>query len=78
MPGYQINSSCRSARLSLTTKGLSQSWVMFNYHLNMDSQIQNPNPNICKSAYFHLRNIVAVHCHLPDFASVQLTHALIT
>ena len=40
----------------------------------MECQIQN----ICKSAYFHLRNIGAVRSHLPDSATVQLVHALIT
>ena len=48
--------------------------VMFDCHLNMEYQIQN----ICKSAYFHLRNIGAVRSHLPDSATVQLVHALIT
>ena len=48
--------------------------VMFDCHLNMECQIQN----ICKSAYFHLRNIGAVRSHLPGSATVQLVHALIT
>ena len=48
--------------------------VMFDCHLNMECQIQN----ICKSAYFHLRNIGAVRSHLPDSATIQLVHALIT
>ena len=47
---------------------------MFDCRLNMECQIQN----ICKSAYFHLRNIRAVRSHLPVSATVQLVHALIT
>ena len=48
--------------------------VTFDCHVNMECQIQN----IYKSAYFYLRNIGAVHSHLPDFTAVQLVHALIT
>ena len=48
--------------------------VMFDCHLTMECQIQN----ICKSAYFLLRNIGAVRSHLPDSATVQLVHALTT
>ena len=48
--------------------------VMFDCHLNMECQIQN----FCKLAYVHLGNIGEVHSHLPDSATVQLVHDLIT
>ena len=48
--------------------------VIFDRHLNLESHINN----VCRSAYFHLRNIGSVRNMLSDDACSQLIHALVT
>ena len=48
--------------------------VMFDCRMSMEKQISN----ICRAAFFHLRNIGAIRGSLPDFAAAQLVHALVT
>ena len=48
--------------------------VIFHSHLNLESHINN----VCRSAYFHLRNIGSVRNMLSDDACSQLIHALVT
>ena len=48
--------------------------VIFDRHLNLESHINN----VCRSAFFHLRNIGSVRNMLSDDACSQLIHALVT
>ena len=48
--------------------------VIFDRHLNLESHINN----VCRSAYFYLRNIGSVRNMLSDDACSQLIHALVT
>ena len=48
--------------------------VIFDSHLNLESHINS----VCRSAYFHLRNIRTIRNMLTDDACSQLIHALVT
>ena len=48
--------------------------VIFDSHLNLESHINS----VCRSAYFHLKNIRTVRNMLTDDAYSQLIHALVT
>ena len=48
--------------------------VIFDSQLNLESHINS----VCRSAYFHLRNIRSVRSMLTDDASSQLIHYLVT
>ena len=48
--------------------------VIFDNHMSLDKQINN----ICKSAFFHLRNIGSIRNMLTDDACSQLIHSLVT
>ena len=52
----------------------SQSATAFDSHLNLESHINS----VCRSAYFHLRNIRSVRKMLTYDACSQLIHALVT
>ena len=47
--------------------------VMFDRHLNLESHIKGIN--VCRSVYFHFRNIGSVRNMLSDDACSQLIHA---
>ena len=48
--------------------------VIFDSHFNLESHINK----VCRSAYFHLRNIDSVRNMLSDDPCSQLIHALVT
>jgi hypothetical protein len=48
--------------------------VIFDEHLLMDKQINK----ICRTAYYHLRNIRAIRSYLTEDAAASLIHAFIT
>ena len=58
--------------LRLPTVSARNLGVIFDRHLNLESHINN----VCRSAYFHLRNIGSVRNMLSDDACSQLIHAL--
>ena len=60
-----------SSIISLSARNLG---VIFDSHLNLESHINT----VCRSAYFHLRNIRSVRNMLTDDACSQLIYALIT
>ena len=56
---------------SLSARNLG---VIFDSHLSLEPDINS----VCRSAYFHLRNIRSIRNMLTDNACSQLIHALIT
>jgi hypothetical protein len=48
--------------------------VVFDHNLNMDQQVTS----ICKSAFFHIRNIRKIRKYLPQYAAETVVHALVT
>ena len=66
----QINVGNTQIKPIASTRNLG---VIFDCHLNLESHI-----NVCRSAYFHLRNIGSVRNMLSDDACSQLIHALVT
>ena len=67
----QINVGNTHIRPTASARNLG---VIFDSHLNLESHINN----VCRSAYFHLRNIGSVRNMLSDDACSQLIHALVT
>ena len=67
----QINVGNTHNRPTASARNLG---VIFDSHLNLESHINN----VCRSAYFHLRNIGSVRNMLSDDACSQLIHALVT
>ena len=67
----QINVGNTEINPSLSARNLG---VIFDSHLNLESHINS----ICRSAYFHLRNIRSIRNMLTDNACSQLIHALVT
>ena len=67
----QINVSSTEINPSLSARNLG---VIFDSHLNLESHINY----VCRSAYFHLRNISSIRNMLTDNACSQLIHALVT
>ena len=66
----QINVGNTEINPSLSARNLG---VIFDSHLNLESHINS----VCRSAYFHLRNI-SIRIMLTDNACSQLIHALVT
>ena len=48
--------------------------VIFDSHLNVESHINS----VCRSAYFHLRDLRSVRNMLTDVTCSQLIHSLVT
>ena len=67
----QINVGNTEINPSLSARNLG---VIFDSHLNLESHINS----VCRSAYFHLRNIRSIRNMLTDNACSQLIHALVT
>ena len=67
----QINVGNTHIRPTASARNLG---VIFDSHLNLESHINN----VCRSAYFHLRNIGSVRNMLSDDACSQLIYALVT
>ena len=67
----QINVGNTEINPSLSARNLG---VIFDSHLNLESHIKS----VCRSAYFHLRNIRNIRNMLTDNACSQLIHALVT
>ena len=67
----QINVGNTEINPSLSARNLE---VIFDSHLNLESHINS----VCRSAYFHLRNIRSIRNMLTDNACSQLIHALVT
>ena len=67
----QINLGSTEINPSLSARNLG---VIFDSHLNLESHINT----VCRSAYFHLRNIRRIRNMLTDNACSQLIHALVT
>ena len=67
----QINVGNTHIRPTASARNLG---VIFDSHLNLESHINN----VCRSTYFHLRNIGSVRNMLSDDACSQLIHALVT
>ena len=67
----QINVGNTDIRPTASARNLG---VIFDSHLNLESHINN----VCRSAYFHLRNIGSVRNMLSDDVCSQLIHALVT
>ena len=67
----QINVGNTEINPSLSVRNLG---VIFDSHLNLESHINS----VCRSAYFHLRNIRSIRNILTDNACSQLIHALVT
>ena len=67
----QINVRNTEINPSLSARNLG---VIFDCHLNVESHINS----VCRSAYFHLRNIRSIRNMLTDNACSQLIHALVT
>ena len=65
----QINVGNTEINPSLSARNLR---VIFDSHLNLESQ------SVCRSAYFHLRNVRSIRNMLTDNACSQLIHALVT
>ena len=68
-----ITSSVGNSRIapSISARNLG---VIFDNHMSLDKQ----NCSICKSAFFHLRNIGSTRNMLTDDACSQLIHSLVT
>ena len=68
-----LNISVGNSRIapSLSARNLS---VIFDNHMSLDKQINS----ICKSAFFHLKNISSIRNMLTDDACSQLIHSLVT
>ena len=68
-----LNISVGNSRIapSLSARNLG---VIFDDHMSLDKQINS----ICKSAFFHLRNIGSIRNILTDDACSQLIHSLVT
>ena len=68
-----LNISVGNSRLapSLSARNLG---VIFDSHMSLDQQINS----ICKSAFFHLKNIDSIRNMLTDDACNQLIHSLVT
>ena len=67
----QIKVGNSQIKPSTTARNLG---VTFDSHLNLESHINS----VCRSAYFHLRNIRSVRNMLTYDACGQLIHALVT
>ena len=67
----QIKVGNSQIKPSTTARNLA---VTFDSHLNLESHINS----VCRSAYFHLRNIRSVRNMLTYDACSQLIHALVT
>ena len=67
----QINVGNNQIEPSSTARNLG---VIFDSHINLESHINS----VCRSAYFHLRDIRNVRNMLTYDACSQLIHALIT
>ena len=67
----KINVGNTEINPSLSARNLG---VIFDSHLNLESHINS----VCRSAYFHLRNIRSIRNILTDNACSQLIHALVT
>ena len=67
----QINVGSTEINPSLSARNLG---VIFDSHLNLESHINT----VCRSAYFHLRNIRSVRNMLTDNVCSQLFHTLVT
>ena len=67
----QINVANTKINPSLSARNLG---VIFDSHLNLESHINS----VCRSAYFHLRNIRSIRNMLTDNVCSQLIHALVT
>ena len=67
----QIKVGNSQIKPSTTARNLG---VTFDSHLNLESHINS----VCRSAYFHLRNIRSVRKMLTYDACSQLIHALVT
>ena len=68
-----LNISVGNSRIasSISARNLG---VIFDNHMSLDKQINS----ICKSAFFHLRNIGSIRNMLTDDACSQLIHSLVT
>ena len=66
----QINVGNTEIDSSLSARNLG---VMLDSHLKLESHINA----VCRSAYFHLRNIRSIRIMLTDSACNQLIHALV-
>ena len=68
-----LNISVGNSRIapSISVRNLG---VIFDNHMSLDKQINS----ICKSAFFHLRNIGSIRNMLTDDACSQLIHSLVT
>ena len=68
-----LNISVGNSRIapSLSARNLG---VIFDNHMSLDKQINS----ICKSAFFHLKNIGSIRNMLTDDACSQLIHSLVT
>ena len=68
-----LNISLGNSRIapSISARNLG---VIFDNHMSLDIQINS----ICKSAFFHLRNIGSIRNMLTDDACSQLIHSLVT
>ena len=68
-----LNISVGNSRIapSISARNLG---VIFDNHMSLDKQINS----ICKSAFFHLRNIGSIRNMLTDDACTQLIHSLVT
>ena len=67
----QINVGNTQIKPTASSRNLG---VIFDRHLNLESHINN----VCRSAYFQIRNIGSVRNMLSDDACSQLIHALVT
>ena len=67
----QINVGSTEINPSLSARNLG---VIFDSHLNLESHMNT----VCRSAYFHLRNIRSIRNILTDNACSQLIHPLVT
>ena len=64
-----VGDSCISSSVNVKNLG-----VVFDKFLNMDAHISY----VCKSVYYHLRNIGKIRNMLSDDACAQLIHSLVT
>ena len=68
-----LNISVGNSRIALSICARNLG-VIFDNHMSLDKQINS----ICKSAFFHLRNIGSIRNMLTDDACSQLIHSLVT